>query len=166
MYQHVFVCGPMYRSVYLCVKARGQHWASSSIALHLVCWGRLSQWNPELTDLESLTTSLLRDPCHRLMGTGSQIDHHAHKPLWDFWWAKIRISRLCLINTVTKSNSGKKDLFGLFSCVKVHHWGKWGQELKQKRQEPWVQAAPWPALHVLFRLLLSTFQGLETAPPT
>lgn len=59
----------------------GRCWESSSIALHLIHWGKVSQQNPELNKIPSGTASLLQGFPVCLSGVESQVGHHT----WPVW---------------------------------------------------------------------------------
>lgn len=69
----MYVC--LYLYVHTCVRVPVEAWDwlwSSSITLHLIYWGKVSHWRPELANLVSLA-SLLRDPLFPLPAVRVQL---------------------------------------------------------------------------------------------
>lgn len=106
-------------SLCICVQRPEVSIESFSIAIHLIYWGRVLHLNPELIDLASLANKCaLRVSCHWFLKIGTQADHHTHRTYESS--ADLRpgshnytTNTLSVINTITRSNLGRKGLVWL-----------------------------------------------------
>lgn len=139
--------------------ARGWRQVSSSIALHLLYWGRVSPLNPELTDsslVRQLAPGILSLPpcphklslligCHRHLNSELQSSHVHGKHFT--WWASSPgpLSSYCnssacashsLLPQVFMFQLKEPVLWETLSKVEVHMAGAWPSCAKPNRGSP------------------------------